>query len=254
LISELVNALDQRTPQVFIEAKIVQVGLTDNLKTGVNWQALTDKVPGGKTTGDLNILSVSDQGIRFSAGVLDETDYEVLLELLGEEGKTDLLSSPHITVVQGKESRILVGSSIPYKTIDTREENGAIRTFEKVTNVEVGVKLYVTALNVDDSGYVRLAIKPEVSSVVSFSDNIPVVEKTEAETEVIIRDGVTLIIGGLIKNEKRRTVKKVPLLGDIPLLGRLFSSSDSQDVKSELIIFLTPHIITGDVTQSRSGS
>ena len=117
--------------------------------------------------------------------------------------------------------------------------------------VQVGVKLAVTP-RVNDSGYVRLYIRPEVSSVTSFTDGIPVVEETTAETEVMVRDGVTLIIGGLIKKEKRHTVKKVPLLGDIPLLGRLFSSHDSEDVKSELIIFITPHIISGDVTQSRT--
>jgi general secretion pathway protein D len=116
--------------------------------------------------------------------------------------------------------------------------------------VEVGVKLYVTP-TINDSDFVSLQIRPEVSSVTSFSDGIPIVEKTEAETEVLIRDGVTLIIGGLIKNENRKTVRKVPLLGDIPLLGRLFSSTDRQLVKSELIIFITPHIISGDAMQVR---
>ena len=84
-----------------------------------------------------------------------------------------------------------------------------------------------------------------------FSDGIPVIEKTKAETEVLVRDGITLIIGGLMKNETRKNIRKIPLLGDIPLLGKLFSSTDNQRVKSEIIIFITPHIITGEATQER---
>jgi len=250
-ISQVITSFDIKTSEVYIEAKIVQVSLTDNLKLGVNWKALTESIEELRTvnaTADFNILSSSDQGLRFTSGLLSEKNYEFVLEALSEVGQTDLLSSPHITAVNNKEARILVGSSIPYKTIDTREENGTIRTFEKVTMVEVGVKLYVTP-TINDSAFVKLKIRPEVSSVTSFSDGIPVVEKTEAETEVLVKDGVTLIIGGLIKNETRKNVKKIPLLGDIPLLGMLFSSTDNQLVKSEFIIFITPHIITGEATQ-----
>jgi type II secretory pathway component GspD/PulD (secretin) len=252
-VSAAVANLDRKTQEVYIEAKIVQVSLTDDLKLGVNWQAFTDKIHElgpVDISGDFNVLSSGDQGLRFTSGLLSEKNYEFVLEALSEVGTTDLLSSPHITAVNNRESRILVGSSIPYKTIDTREEDGSIRTFEKVTMVEVGVKLYVTP-TINDSDFVSLKIKPEVSSVTGFTEGIPIVEKTEAETEVLIRDGVTLIIGGLIKNENRETVKKIPLLGDIPLLGKLFSSTDRQLVKSELIIFITPHIISGDVTQTR---
>jgi type II secretory pathway component GspD/PulD (secretin) len=251
ILAEMISDFDIKIPEVFIEAKIVQVSLTDNLKLGVNWRAMTDEIDNlGKTTvsADFNILSASDQGMRFTSGLLAEDDYEVVLEALAEKSQTDLVSSPHITAVNNKEARILVGSSVPYKTIDTREENGSIRTFEKVTMVEVGVKLYVTP-HINDNDFVKMHIRPEVSSVTSFSDGIPVVEKTEAETEVLVKDGVTLIIGGLIKNEQRKTKKSIPILGSIPLLGALFSSTDNQLVKSELIIFITPHIITGEVTQ-----
>ncbi len=253
LISQTLSLIDRRDRQVYIEARIIQVSLTDNLKLGINWEALTNKIeelgPVG-VSADYNILSSSDQGLRFSSGLLSEKNYEFVLEALAEVGKADLLSAPHITATNNNESRILVGSSIPYKTVDTREENGAIRTFEKVTMVDVGIKLYVTP-TINDSNFIRLKIRPEVSSVTSFSDGIPVVEKTEAETEVLIKDGVTLIIGGLIKEELRETVKKIPLLGSIPILGKLFSSTDREKVKSELLIFITPHLITGEVTQSR---
>jgi type II secretory pathway component GspD/PulD (secretin) len=256
IISELISSLDIKTKEVFIEARIVQVTLTDRLKIGVNWKAFTDRIDElgpVNVTADFNILSPDEQGLRYTSGLLTEDNYELVLEALAEEGKTDLLSSPHITTVNNKEAKIHVGSSVPYITIDTREENGTIRTFEKVTIIEVGVKLLVTP-KINDDGFVKMHIIPEVSSVTGFTDGIPIVDKTQAETEVLVKDGVTLIIGGLMKNETRKTIKKIPILGDIPLLGMLFSSTDNQYVKSEIIIFITPHIISGEATQERQSS
>ena len=97
-----------------------------------------------------------------------------------------------------------------------------------------------------------MKIKPEISSVtgeVTTSNNntIPVVETSEAETNVMVKDGVTIVIGGLIKEEKIRTTKKVPLLGNIPLLGKAFKNESDKVSKTEIVLFLTPHIISGDV-------
>lgn len=253
LISELIDNLDVKTKEVFIEAKIVQITFTDKLKLGVNWKAFTDRIDEigpVNVTADFNILSPDEQGLRYTSGLLSEDKYELVLEALNEEGKTDLLSSPHITTVNNKQAKIHVGSSVPYITIDTREEDGSIRTFEKVTIIEVGVKLLVTPV-INDEDFVKLHLIPEVSSVTGFADGIPIVDKTEAETEVIVKNGVTLIIGGLMKDETRKSSKKIPLLGDIPILGKLFSSTDNQYVKSEIIIFITPRIIEGDITNNR---
>ncbi|MFH1893728.1 MAG: hypothetical protein ABIK83_13725, partial [Candidatus Zixiibacteriota bacterium] len=102
--------------------------------------------------------------------------------------------------------------------MDTREEDGALRTFEKVIEVEVGVKLYVTPTISSDS-MITMTIRPEVSSVTTYIDNIPVVEKSETETRVLVKDGVTVLIGGLVKQESRQKTQGVPLLSKIPLLG-----------------------------------
>ncbi len=91
-------------------------------------------------------------------------------------------------------------------------------------------------------------IKPEVSSVTSYIENIPVVETSQTSTSIMVKDGVTVILAGLIKDEKIKTVSQVPILGSIPLLGSLFSSTVESTVKTELVIFLTPHIFTGEVT------
>jgi len=101
--------------------------------------------------------------------------------------------------------------------------------------------------------YITMKIKPEVSSVTrtiktSNNNTIPVVETSEAETTVTIKDGATIVIGGLIKEEKIDAIKKVPLLGDIPILGVMFRNDDETTKKTELVIFLTPKIVSGEKT------
>jgi type II secretory pathway component GspD/PulD (secretin) len=249
-IAGLVATLDRRTSEVLIEARILQITLDDNTRMGVQWEALTERIeelgPVDATL-DFNVLDPSEQGARVISGGLDEKSYEALLEMLSTTVETNLISSPRITTVNNETARILVGSTVPYKTIDTREEDGTIRTFEKVTMVDVGVKLYVTPM-ISEDGFISMNIRPEVSSVTGFSDGIPIVEKSETETTVIVKDGVTIIIAGLVREEHTETVKGVPILKDIPVLGIPFRSTDSKVLKSELAIFITPHVITGDTS------
>ncbi len=253
-IEELIASLDQRTQQVLIEAKIIQVNLTDEYKMGVDWGGMTEKFGGTiDISSSFRALAATDGGLRVEGTELEADSFTLngLIEALQTVGKTDLLSNPRITCLSGKEAFITVGSTVPYKTIDTREDQGgALRTFEKVVTVEVGVKLRVTP-SINDEGYITMKIKPEVSEVTSFIDNIPVIEKSESETTVIVKDGVTIIIGGLIKDQKIETEKRIPLLGSIPVLGIPFRSKSTKKVKSELVILLQPKIITGDVNMGR---
>ncbi|MFH1220222.1 MAG: secretin N-terminal domain-containing protein [Candidatus Eisenbacteria bacterium] len=252
-IEELAEMFDKKTPQVLIEAKILQINLNDNTKLGVQWEAIQDRIKKFEEVGpvdvrlDYRILAAGEQGTRVFAGGLDERDYEAVVEMLETTTEANLLSSPRITALNNETAEILVGSTVPYKTIDTREENGTIRTFEKVTTVDVGVKLSVTP-TINDDGFIAMKIKPEVSSIVAYSEGIPVVEKTQTETSVLVKDGVTIIIAGLVREERTQTAKGVPFLKDIPILGILFRSTDDKRVKSEIAIFITPHIITGDVS------
>ena len=167
-------------------------------------------------------------------------------------GKTNILSNPRITVINNEEAKILVGSSEPYVTSETTTTaSGPTTTAESVNFIEVGVKLFVTP-TIHGDGYVTMKIKPEVSSrtgsiTTSTNNEIPVVETSEAETTVMVKDGVTIVIGGLIKEQDIRTVKKVPLLGDLPFLGFAFRNENKSIEKTEIVIFLTPRIISGDI-------
>ncbi|OGG51577.1 MAG: hypothetical protein A3F84_06440 [Candidatus Handelsmanbacteria bacterium RIFCSPLOWO2_12_FULL_64_10] len=245
LISRIVGALDAQRKQVLIEAKIVQVALKDQYKLGVDWEYITKKANGLQVTSHLLTLAQGDKGARVTSGVLARDNYTALMEMLQEVGKTNVLSTPRVTVVDGTEAKILVGSTVPYKTVDSREDNGVLNRFERVTLVEVGVKLYVTPRIAQD-GFIQMRIHPEVSSVLTFSEGIPVVETSQADTEVRVKEGATIIIAGLIKDDVKQTVKGVPLVSRIPLLGKLVSSTDVSKEKTELAIFLTPRIVSGE--------
>ncbi|MBF0384498.1 MAG: hypothetical protein HQL27_01375 [Candidatus Omnitrophica bacterium] len=252
-IGELIKVFDHKDKEVLIQAKIVQIILSDETKLGVDWKAIVNDFHRMKLTNSFsNIVDTEKQG-ELSVGTINKDDYEVILDALQTVGTTDILSSPHITTVNNKEARILVGATEPYVTTTTTyPTTGPAVNTETVNFIEVGVKLYVTP-TINDDGFITMKIKPEVSAVTdtvqtSNNNKIPVVETSEAETTVMVKDGITIIIGGLIKEEKIKTTKKVPLLGDIPLLGIAFRNKDDSVRKTELVIFLTPHIITGDVS------
>lgn len=258
-IRNVVSAFDTQQREVSIEAKIIQVVLSDKFKMGIDWQAIVSDWHGFNWQSDFDVLggdtaSPSDKRGKMSIGTISSDDYTILLEALETVGTTNILSSPRITVLNNEEAKILVGSTEPFvTTTTTTPASGASTTAESVNFIDVGVKLFVTP-TIHNDDFITMKVKPEVSSVTRFlttaqNNTIPVVETSEAETTVMVKDGVTIVIGGLIKDEKIDTRKRVPVLADIPLLGALFRNRDDTLRKTELVIFLTPKIISGDVDQ-----
>ncbi len=252
---KVIRALDKDEKEVLIEARIIQINLDDKFKMGIDWKAIIpkfhdltlDNTTHGFGLGD----TVSPQSI-VSIGTLDQSDYSAVLSAISSLGKSKVLSSPSIAVVNNQEAKILVGTTKPYvTTTTTTTASGPATTAETVNFIDVGVKLHVTP-TVHDDGYITMKIKPEVSTatqsvMTSQKNEIPIVDTSEVDTTIRVKDGVTIIIGGLIKDEITDTRNKVPVLGDIPILGRAFSHINKGNTKTEIVIFLTPHIITGDV-------
>lgn len=252
-VEALIAAFDVKERQVAIEAKIVQVILNEQHQMGVDWQTIIDSKHQLKLEGNFDVLGAADKFGRFSIGTVDTDKYQAMIEALDTFGKTQNLSNPHIMAINNQEAKILVGSTEPYVTsTTTTPASGPTTTAETVNFIEVGVKLYVTP-TVHNDGYVTLKIKPEVSSVTgnlktSNNNTIPIVETSEAETTVLVKDGVTIVIGGLIKDEMINSDRNVPVLGKLPLIGGVFRNKDHQTRKTELVIFLTPQIINGNVS------
>jgi type IV pilus assembly protein PilQ len=184
-------------------------------------------------------------------GVINsDQDYDVLMKLLNTMGETKLLSNPKIVTVNNQEAKIHVGERQAYVTTTTTTGQTTSTISEEVNFVDVGIQLSVTP-NINDDGYITMKIKPEVSSVSSIlvtptNNRIPIIDTSMAETTVMVKDGNTVIVAGLRKDEKLNTSEGLPVLSKIPFLGFLARSGSNKIERTELLVMLTPHIISGN--------
>lgn len=258
-IEGLINAFDKKQTEVLIEAKIIQVVLNDDHKMGIDWEVLVNGYHGLNLKENFDVIGAADKFGRLGIGVLTDDNYSVIIESLESIGETNILSNPRIIAVNKQEAKILVGSTEPYVTsTTTTPSSGPATTAESVNFIEVGVKLFATPI-IHDDGFITMKIKPEVSSVtrnvVTANNNtIPVVETSQAETTVIIKDNATIIIGGLIKDESIGMKKQIPVFGQLPVIGGVFRNKEQMKRKTEIVIFLTPRVISGENTDFASSS
>ncbi|MFH1855675.1 MAG: secretin N-terminal domain-containing protein [Candidatus Omnitrophota bacterium] len=258
-IDELVAGWDVQYRQVLIEARLVQVNITKNLSMGIDWEfknsGYNTSRSGGGEPKDLNFKGLFDLGLTsggiFNVGTLTADEYNIVLEALETKANAEVLSAPRICVLDNEKANILVGSSEPYLVTAQDPTTGFIT--EQTNFVDVGIKLIVTP-KIGENNYVTMVVHPEVSTArrVAEVDNAVAVDTTQADTTMMVKDGETIVLGGLIKSEKQKTIKKIPFLGDIPILGYLFRSKEDEDVKQELIVFITPHILTDTNRQTVS--
>lgn len=250
-VSKIIAAFDEKTPQVLIDAQIVEINPSDKFEMGVDWDYWI------KNHFQVSAaLPISQTGRLLIGTPLNNPsapgDYKAVIDLLRTIGDTKILSSPRLTVINNQEARILVGTKEAYITSTTTLTQQTPVTTQTVNFVDVGIKLYVTP-TINRDNFVTMKIRPEISSAEREDiksegqiTQIPIVSTSETETTVMVKDGVTIIIGGLRKDQKIKTVKKIPFFGDIPLLGMLFRSTSDDLTKTELVILLTPHITSGE--------
>lgn len=247
-VADMIKVLDIETPQVMIEAQIVEIGTSDLQYLGINWNA-TKTVPYQDTTTDVT-LAMTPSGATFTPGaggtitvatVMSNAQLTATLNALATKGKSKILSNPKIATVNNKEAKILVGDKVPY-TLTTTTTTG---TTSSTAYIDVGIKLLVTP-NINANNMITLKVHPEVSFVKEWRAEGPVISTREADTEVLIKSGETVVIGGLIKEEDKQDASKVPFIGEIPILGYLFSQKLSDKTKTELLVFITPRVLGKD--------
>jgi len=178
-----------------------------------------------------------------------EDNFAVLLSLLREDQNSNILSTPSAVVMDNEEASLLVGQEIPITTGESLGANN-ITPFRTTAREEIGVKLEIKP-QINDSGSVALFIRQEVSSIAGAqlpNSNDLITNKREIETTVLADNGQILVLGGLISEDVQESVNKVPILGDIPLLGRLFRSSAKSIQRRNLMIFLRPTILRDSLT------
>ena len=277
----LAHSLDKAPAQVVIEAKIVETTLGKDERLGIDWNlslsASGASVPttfpfpkgdnggdfrptpspeasGGGTTGG----GATQAGPEFPPGEqfpysrrsdyvygrLDASGLSATLDLLSSRSTTNLVSAPKVTTLDGRTAEIMVGLQVPVALYERARDTG-VMSIIGYDEQKVGMKLAVTP-RVGKDGRILLRVQPEVSEIVEYRGQFnerPVTSTRQADAEVIVRDGETIVLGGMIKELDIEKQSKVPFLGDIPLLGALFRHRTVSKQKVDLLVFVTPHII-----------
>ena len=249
-VEKLVKQLDVLLPQVLIEAQIIEVTLDDNSAFGVEWMweqgtTLNDKIYQQEGTTDFGL---TDEIFGLKYGILS-SKLDTMLHALTKDTKVNILSTPRIMTKNNQEAVINVGQAVPFLVSTQETATGGILTSTDFR--DVGVILTVTP-RINRSGTVSLDVNQQINSLVEFTlFDAPIISTREASAFVTIKDKQTMVIGGMIKDDKTETVHKIPVLGDIPLLGRLFRRTDTRVEKTELMVFITPHVVYTDADADR---
>lgn len=249
-LRRMIKEFDSRTRQVLIEAKIVEVTLSDDFYMGVDWSKILGDVHEMLVDSTFASTATGASSLAMSVGTLAADDYNFAMSMIKTVGKAEIVSSPHIAICNNEEAKFMVGSREVYVTSTVTTGEVSTTTSESVEFIDVGTNIYVTP-TISKDGFVKMHIKPEVSSVrttfeTTEGNTIPVIDTSNVETDVLVKDGATVVIAGLIKETLSKTINKVPILGNIPFLGFFFKNVADTKEKKELIIFLTPRIISGE--------
>jgi len=235
-IATLVDDIDQAPTQILIEAKILEITLTDEDSYGMDWIKLFDSGDGDGDIGTIGLSDPTSPGLFFDFAT---PDFAATLNALTSQGRVRTLSTPTLLAVEGEESEVIIGDRRGYSVTTTINQV----TTESVEFLESGVILRVTP-SVDVNGQVMMDINPEVSTgVIDPLTGIPSQSTTEVTTSMIVPDGRTVFVGGLIKHRIDESKRGVPVLGRIPVVGRLFSNRQKTNTNTETIVLITPTII-----------
>lgn len=266
LMEGVIKKLDRTTPQVLIEAKIVETNFNDQENLGVDWLSqvtvsgserpitypFTVRSTGTKYTPD-DFPGADDTAgsanAEFTYGTLNFTQVQAVFEILKTKTDTNILSNPRIVTLDNQAAQIMVGSQYPIPQYTYNEEQAQLQ-ISGWEYKDIGIIFNVTP-HVNDAGFVTLDVEPQITAIIGTvtveNTSLPELSNESTKTRVMIKGGETLVIAGLVKDQLTDTKKKVPILGDIPIFGLLFQKSEKTNAKTDLMIFITPHIITPDV-------
>nr|WP_226982676.1 type II secretion system secretin GspD [Vibrio navarrensis] len=285
-LQEVISQLDIRRAQVLIEALIVEMAEGDGINLGVQWGSLEsgaviqygnsgaqigqvmigleeakeqtrteyytnsngERVPYDVTeSGDYSTLASALSGVNGAAMSIVMGDWTALISAVASNSNSNILSSPSITVMDNGEASFIVGEEVPVLNGSQLGSNND-NPFQTVERKEVGIKLKVVP-QINEGNSVQLNIEQEVSNVLGANGAVDIrFAKRQLNTSVIVQDGQMLVLGGLIDERALESESKVPLLGDIPIIGHLFKSTSTQVEKKNLMVFIKPTIIRDGMT------
>ena len=248
----LIGELDVVPRQVLISTRILNINYDSNMAIGMNFGSSSipydpirfdSNLPFLTNPGqDVTSITTGEQGV-FSMILRDHE--QLYIDALESRGHVETLAAPELLALEGEEASMIIGQKLGYKTNAQADNN---TTFENVQFVEVGTQIKVTP-EITRDGLIRMKIAPKVSDgEINEVSGVPDENTTEVETTTIVRDGETILIGGLINARKQRSRSGLPVLGRIPVVGLLFGRKRAIDSKSELVILITPHIVGNEGT------
>jgi general secretion pathway protein D len=279
-LEDVIRQVDIRRAQVLVEAIIVEVADNSGANLGVQWisaqggmtQFSNGVVPvsqiaagaaaartikgttvtseNGVTTvnpdqyGDYTKLGEALGGVTGMMLGVVKNDWGAILQAVTSDSNSNILATPSLTTLDNQESSFIVGEEVPIKTT-TSPGSGGTNPFTTLDRIEVGIKLKVTP-QINEGNAVKLTIEQEVSGRNGDIEGNPIIAKREIKTTVLADNGATVVLGGLIDEDVQQSESKVPLLGDIPVLGALFRSTSSTKRKRNLMIFIKPTIMRDD--------
>ncbi len=276
-LESIIQQLDIRRAQVLVEAIIAEVSEDFAKKLGVQWAAfpangtgavglstfngllasLATATSGG--TNPLGAVGALGDGFNLGVGNVDGkgTDFAVLISALAGDANNNILSTPSLLTMDNQEASIVVGQNVPIVTgsyTNTGAANASTSPFQTVSREDIGVKLRVKP-SISPDGAVRLELDQEVSSIdqraSQGSSSGLITSKRNVKTSVLAQDGDVVVLGGLMDESVQDSVSKVPLLGDIPVLGVLFSQKETTRTKRNLMVFIRPIIMRDNVDATR---
>jgi type IV pilus assembly protein PilQ len=245
---KLMESLDVHTDQVHIKSAIVEVSITNDHNRGVQWFTKQEA-----SDGDVRSVFQTNFGLRdlfteplteptpanisggFGLGII-AADIDVVLGMLSTTNDLNLLSTPHLMVLDNKQAEIEVGDQIPYPKLN---EFGM--TSYEFKNATVKLSIFV---HVNNDSTVTIRLSPQANFQQGATpDGIPIISTRRAVTEVIVKNGQTVILGGLMQESDVTTISKIPILGSIPIIGELFKYTIANKKKTELLVMITPEIV-----------
>ena len=265
----VIDRLDARRAQVYVESLIAEVNADKAAEFGIQWQGALGQKGDGTIgllgtnfgTGGSNIINLAtglakglvtpSPGANF--GILNKSNgvyvLGALARFLEQTGDGNILSTPNLLTLDNEEAKIVIGQNVPFVTGQFTNtgggNNGAVNPFQTIERKDVGLTLRVKP-QISENGTVRLQIFQEVSSVQASSVNSPsglITNKRSIESTVLVEDGAVVVLGGLLQDEYSGNKEKVPVLGDIPILGNLFRSETRSRKKTNLMVFLRPVVL-----------
>ncbi len=255
---KVISQLDVAERVILIEAKIIETQLDSDRDLGFLWPSTVTTRGGdvaGTTSTETSTTTTSQNDLgafdleqkRWTWGKLSIQQMNLVLNLLSRDGNSKLISDPKITTTENQEAEIKIATVIPIQTLNRFSEGAVIQDIVSFQDEEVGISLKVTP-RINEEGTLTLEVAPHIEDIIGYTGPIdnqrPITTERSLKTRITVKDGESIALGGLLKENQIERIQRVPLLGHIPILGSLlFTNKSKEKTTTDLIILITPHIL-----------